>query len=59
MSIIPSRLTTIFSTVTMFKVHIHVLISNQPAIDYWQRRGWQRRDDIHVFSFINADNPNV
>ncbi len=45
--------------VGIYKVHIHVLTSNHPAIDYWQRRGWQRRDDIHVFSFINADNPNV
>ena len=41
------------------KSHIHVLCENDAAKIYWQNRGWLKRDDIEVFSFINGDNANT
>jgi ribosomal protein S18 acetylase RimI-like enzyme len=34
------------------KVHLDVLRTNEEAIGYWSRRGWQRRDDLQRFSLV-------
>ncbi|RYF50335.1 MAG: GNAT family N-acetyltransferase [Cytophagaceae bacterium] len=41
------------------KVHIDVLVTNDVANDYWTRRGWIRRDDIHRYSFNRSGNPEA
>ena len=43
----------------ILKSHIHVLSNNTSAKSYWINRGWQKRDDIDVYSFINSDNLNI
>jgi ribosomal protein S18 acetylase RimI-like enzyme len=41
------------------KVHIDVLATNDLANEYWTRRGWTRRDDIHRHSFVRSGNPEA
>lgn len=41
------------------KTHIHVFRSNDLANGYWGGKGWERRDDIYVYSFNRSANPNV
>lgn len=41
------------------KSHVHVLQSNSEGLDYWARRGWIRRAEIVMFSFVNGDNENA
>lgn len=41
------------------KSHIDVLVTNRSAIEYWQKLGWKKRDDIYRFSFINSENDNA
>lgn len=41
------------------KSHVHVLESNAGGLEYWTRRGWIRRSEIVMFSFINGDNENA
>jgi len=41
------------------KSHIHVLDDNQQAKAYWSNRGWSKRSDIQVFSFINGGHENT
>jgi ribosomal protein S18 acetylase RimI-like enzyme len=41
------------------KCHIDVLQTNDLAMAYWENRGWQRRTDIHRYSFIRSGNPNA
>jgi ribosomal protein S18 acetylase RimI-like enzyme len=41
------------------KSHVHVLQSNADGLDYWTRKGWIRRSEIVMFSFINGDNENA
>jgi N-acetylglutamate synthase len=41
------------------KCHIDVFQTNAPAIAYWESQGWQRRTDIHRYSFIRSGNPNA
>jgi len=41
------------------KSHIHVLCENETAKTYWKNRGWLKRDDIEVFSFINGGDENT
>lgn len=36
------------------KSHLDVLAANAPALGYWTRRGWRRRDDIVRFSFTHS-----
>lgn len=43
----------------IFKVHLEVLADNAAGCDYWERRGWTRRDDTKRFSVILTDNPNA
>ena len=35
------------------KSHIHILNDNKQAMDFWSNRGWEKRLDIAVYSFIN------
>jgi ribosomal protein S18 acetylase RimI-like enzyme len=41
------------------KVHIDVHVTNDLANEYWTKRGWKLRDDIHRYSFLNSPNPNA
>ena len=41
------------------KTHVHVFDDNRAGRDFWQRQGWQRRDEIRLFSWINGDNQNI
>ena len=41
------------------KSHIHVLCENETAKAYWKNRGWVKRNDIEVFSFINGGDENT
>ncbi len=43
----------------ILKTHIDVFADNEGAIAFWQRLGWQKRDDICRFSFNNSSDPNV
>ncbi len=41
------------------KAHIDVLTSNEAAASFWKKRGWQKREDIYRFSFINSSDANA
>lgn len=41
------------------KSHVHVLSDNKIAREFWFARGWQLRDDIAVFSFVNDGDDNA
>jgi len=41
------------------KSHVHVLGLNSPGREFWSNRGWLRRDEIEMYSFINGDNENA
>ncbi len=41
------------------KCHLDVLTTNATAAEFWRRRGWQRRDDIVRYSWLNADDANA
>jgi len=41
------------------KSHVHVLRSNRIGNDFWSRRGWIRRAEIGLYSFVNGDNPDA
>ena len=43
----------------IIKSHIHVLSNNEQAQNYWSNRGWSKRTDIEVFSFINGGHENI
>jgi len=42
----------------ILKTHIDVLIENEEANDYWERRGWQRRSDLHRYSMNRSGRDN-
>lgn len=41
------------------KSYVHVLSDNELAKKYWQNRGWVKRTDIEVFSYINSGGLNT
>ena len=43
----------------ILKTHIHVLRDNDIANGFWPRKGWQRRDDIYVYSFNRSPDDNA
>jgi len=43
----------------IIKSHIHILTDNELAKDYWSNRGWKKRNDIEVYSFINGNEKNT
>jgi ribosomal protein S18 acetylase RimI-like enzyme len=43
----------------IFKTHIDVLTTNGVANNYWVKRGWQRRTDIHRYSYNRSADANA
>ncbi len=43
----------------IIKSHIHVLSGNELAKEFWKNRGWYKRNDIEVFSYINSNGKNT
>ena len=43
----------------ILKSHIHVLSNNEFAKNYWSNRGWNKRNDIDVYSYINSNSANT
>ncbi|MBD1551702.1 GNAT family N-acetyltransferase [Pseudomonas typographi] len=43
----------------ILKCHLDVLKTNDAAARYWQRQGWQLRQDIDRYSLIRSGNPNA
>lgn len=43
----------------ILKSHIHVLSTNELAKNYWSNRGWVKRKDIEVYSYINGSSENT
>jgi ribosomal protein S18 acetylase RimI-like enzyme len=43
----------------ILKSHLMVLIDNQAAQQFWHKLGWQRRQDIDLYSFINDSGKNA
>ena len=41
------------------KTHIDVFADNSAALAFWQRIGWQLRDDIRRLSFNRSADPNA
>jgi len=41
------------------KAHVHVQQDNDSGRRYWSGRGWTRRADVVMYSFINGDNENA
>jgi len=43
----------------IIKSHLHVLSGNYVAKEFWENRGWFKRSDIEVFSYINGGGENT
>ncbi|SNY96876.1 GNAT family N-acetyltransferase [Halomonas sp. hl-4] len=43
----------------ILKSHLMILPENEMAKQFWANQGWACRSDIQLYSFVNADNPNV
>lgn len=43
----------------IMKTHLDVFRDNEEANAYWTRQGWQRRDDLHRYSYNRSNHPNV
>ena len=43
----------------IIKSHIHILNDNDSAKNFWSNRGWVKRTDIEVYSYINSNNENA
>ncbi len=43
----------------IIKSHIHMLSGNELAKEFWKNRGWYKRNDIEVFSYINGGGKNT
>lgn len=43
----------------ILKTHIHVFRENELANAYWIAKGWERRDDLHVYSCNRSSNRNA
>ncbi len=41
------------------KTHIHVIKDHDLANNYWKSQKWIKRDDIHVYSLNQSNNPNA
>ena len=42
----------------IIKSHIHVLNINESGKEFWKRKGWIKRNDIQIYSFINSKHEN-
>lgn len=45
--------------VGIIKSHIHVLNNNELAKNYWLNRGWKKRNDIDIYSYINGESAST
>ena len=43
----------------ILKAHLDVFADNDPAIEFWEATGWQRRHDIVRFSFNQSEDANI
>ena len=43
----------------ILKSHIHVLEDNANARNFWTKHGWNLREDIVVYSYINSTDRNI
>lgn len=43
----------------ILKSHINILKDNEKGKNYWASRGWIKRDDIELYSFINASSQST
>ena len=43
----------------IFKTHIFVFKTNDTGNAFWGNRGWQRRDDVNMYSFNSSDSENA
>lgn len=43
----------------IFKSHIDVFRTNEPAQAYWESQCWELRTDIHRYSFVSNGNANA
>ena len=57
--ILVDRAVTALGAAGIDKSHIDVLRDNQRGQGFWNALGWQRRDDIFRFSFINGSSANA
>ena len=39
------------------KTHLFVVSENEPGSRFWQRRGWTRRSDLHMYSLTHGARP--
>ncbi|WP_111497243.1 MULTISPECIES: GNAT family N-acetyltransferase [Marinobacter] len=42
----------------ILKSHVMILQDNERGQAFWSRLGWQRRDDVALYSFINGGSDN-
>ena len=47
------------SNLDIVKSHIHVLIDNKNAKEFWFKQGWKLREDIVVFSHLDTTDTNA
>ena len=43
----------------IYKTHLDVLVTNELANEYWQKRGWKKRDDLNRYSFTKTGMENA
>ncbi|WOO41135.1 GNAT family N-acetyltransferase [Rubellicoccus peritrichatus] len=54
-----SRCLDALQSLGIYKTHIHVLESNDLANDYWPSNGWERRNEIYIYSYNRSENANA
>ncbi len=43
----------------ILKSHVHVYAHNLEGRRFWEKYGWQQRQELVTYSFISGENPNV
>lgn len=43
----------------ILKTHLDVFVANEYANAYWNKRGWQKREDIHRYSMNRSGSKNA
>lgn len=54
-----SRCLDALEKIGILKTHLDVFVTNEAALEYWRKRGWQKRDDIARYSLNRSSNPNA
>ncbi|KLN61209.1 GCN5 family acetyltransferase [Kiloniella spongiae] len=47
------------SRIGINKTHIFVFKNNGIANSFWQSKGWQLREDVHLYSYTSSDSTNA